>query len=154
VTLSHLGWGEGGQWDEAFKYFDNAWGRVLANLEKRFAEGPTDWTGRLKQLKDATPAAPDAKPRVLRVEKIVNAPPAEVWKSFSTVEGLQAWVGPVVALDLRNGGNMRVQPTPKKAIGAPGTVHLDILTVVEPEVIIYRTHLPDSFPAKVRAEDS
>jgi hypothetical protein len=59
----------------------------------------------------------------------------------------------VVALDLRSGGNMRVQPAPKKAIGAPGTVHLDILTVVEPDIIIYRTHLPDSFPAKVRAED-
>lgn len=25
VTLTHLGWGEGGEWDKAFQYFENAW---------------------------------------------------------------------------------------------------------------------------------
>lgn len=45
VTLTHLGWGDGGEWDKAYQYFDGAWGRVLAQLEKRFAEGkPYDWT--------------------------------------------------------------------------------------------------------------
>lgn len=29
VELTQLGWGAGGQWDEAFDYFDAAWGRVL-----------------------------------------------------------------------------------------------------------------------------
>lgn len=51
VRLTHIGWGEGGQWDEAFKYFDGAWGRVLANLEKRFADKPTDWTEWLARMK-------------------------------------------------------------------------------------------------------
>ncbi|HET7729068.1 MAG TPA: SRPBCC domain-containing protein [Usitatibacter sp.] len=51
VRLTHLGWGEGGQWDEAFKYFDGAWSRVLANLEKRFAEKPMDWTEWLARMK-------------------------------------------------------------------------------------------------------
>lgn len=44
VRLVHSGWGDGGQWDQAFAYFDRAWGNVLANLEKRFATGPVDWT--------------------------------------------------------------------------------------------------------------
>ena len=44
VDLTHVGWGDGGQWDEAYRYFDRAWGAVLANLQKRFAEGPVDWT--------------------------------------------------------------------------------------------------------------
>ena len=26
VTLHHTGWGEGGQWDQAYLYFDRAWG--------------------------------------------------------------------------------------------------------------------------------
>ncbi len=39
VTLHHGGWGDGGQWDQAYAYFDKAWGNVLANLQKRFAEG-------------------------------------------------------------------------------------------------------------------
>lgn len=51
VRLTHIGWGEGSQWDEAFRYFDGAWGRVLANLEKRFADKPTDWTEWLARMK-------------------------------------------------------------------------------------------------------
>jgi uncharacterized protein YndB with AHSA1/START domain len=51
VRLVHSGWGDGGQWDQAFAYFDRAWGNVLANLEKRFATGPVDWTAWRAQVK-------------------------------------------------------------------------------------------------------
>ena len=51
VRLTHSGWGDGGQWDQSFAYFDTAWGKVLANLEKRFAEGPIDWAPFLMQVK-------------------------------------------------------------------------------------------------------
>ena len=51
VRLTHLGWGEGGQWDQTHAYFDRAWGNVLANLQKRFAEGPVDWSPWLARLK-------------------------------------------------------------------------------------------------------
>jgi len=52
VTLHHGGWGDGGQWDQAYAYFDKAWGNVLANLEKRFAEGkPRDWTEWMASLR-------------------------------------------------------------------------------------------------------
>ena len=50
VTLHHTGWGEGGQWDQAYAYFDKAWGNVLGNLLKRFESGPYDWTAWLQQL--------------------------------------------------------------------------------------------------------
>ena len=50
VTLHHTGWGEGGQWDQAYAYFDRAWGNVLGNLKKRYESGPYDWTEWLKQL--------------------------------------------------------------------------------------------------------
>lgn len=50
VTLHHTGWGEGGQWDQAYAYFDRAWGNVLANLKKRYDSGPYDWTEWLRQL--------------------------------------------------------------------------------------------------------
>jgi len=51
VTLYHDGWGEGGEWDAAFTYFDGAWPKVLANLQKRFASGPIDWAPFLEQLR-------------------------------------------------------------------------------------------------------
>lgn len=51
VRLHHVGWGDGGEWDKAYAYFDKAWGTVLGNLQKRFDTGqPTDWTEWLKQL--------------------------------------------------------------------------------------------------------
>ena len=50
VTLHHSGWGEGGEWDKTYAYFDRSWGTVLANLKKRFETGPQDWAPWLKQL--------------------------------------------------------------------------------------------------------
>ncbi|RZU02922.1 SRPBCC family protein [Rivibacter subsaxonicus] len=44
VSLHHTGWGDGGEWDKAYAYFDRAWGGVLGNLKKRFETGPQDWT--------------------------------------------------------------------------------------------------------------
>jgi len=57
VRLHHTGWGDGGEWDEAYAYFDRAWGVVLGNLKKRFDSGPMDWTAWLAQLRAATPPA-------------------------------------------------------------------------------------------------
>ncbi len=52
VTLHHTGWGDGGEWDKAYSYLNQAWGGVLGNLKKRFETGPHDWTTWLKQLED------------------------------------------------------------------------------------------------------
>ncbi len=58
VTLHHAGWGDGGEWDKAYAYFDRAWGAVLSNLKKRHESGAIDWTDWLDQLKKhhASPA--------------------------------------------------------------------------------------------------
>jgi uncharacterized protein YndB with AHSA1/START domain len=58
VTVTHVGWGEGGEWDRAYAYFDRAWGNVLANLQKRWTSGPIDWTDWLAQLAKMRAAAP------------------------------------------------------------------------------------------------
>jgi uncharacterized protein YndB with AHSA1/START domain len=51
VTLHHTGWGDGGEWDKAYAYFERAWGNVLINLQKRWTEGPKDWTEWMSQLR-------------------------------------------------------------------------------------------------------
>ena len=58
VSLHHTGWGDGGEWDKTFVYFDRAWGNVLGNLKKRFDVGPQDWTEWRAQLKKAHEAPP------------------------------------------------------------------------------------------------
>lgn len=51
VRIHHSGWGDGGQWDQAHDYFDKAWASVLESLQKRFVEGPRDWTAFLARMK-------------------------------------------------------------------------------------------------------
>ena len=60
VTLHHAGWGDGGEWDQAYAYFDRAWVSVLNNLKKRFDTGPQDWSAWMEQLRKMR-AAPPAK---------------------------------------------------------------------------------------------
>ena len=62
VTLHHTGWGTGGEWDKAYTYFDRAWVNVLANLKKRFEQGPQDWRPWLEQLRRWREAAPSTAP--------------------------------------------------------------------------------------------
>ena len=62
VRLHHTGWGDGGQWDQAYTYFDRAWGNVLANLKKRYESGPRDWTDWLEQLRRRHAQQPAPKP--------------------------------------------------------------------------------------------
>lgn len=57
VSIYHVGWGEGDEWDKAFDYFSKAWPNVLKNLKKRFDEGPIDWKTWLEQLKPKSPTA-------------------------------------------------------------------------------------------------
>jgi uncharacterized protein YndB with AHSA1/START domain len=63
VTLHHTGWGEGGEWDKAYAYFDRAWGNVMTNLKDSFVKGPYDWgpwLAQLKKMREAKAAPPPA----------------------------------------------------------------------------------------------
>jgi uncharacterized protein YndB with AHSA1/START domain len=44
VSLIHDGFGEGGEWEQTFRYFVRAWKKVvLPRLKYRFVQGPLDW---------------------------------------------------------------------------------------------------------------
>lgn len=51
VTLTHLGFGTGSDWDGVRAYFNEAWPYVLGNLKKRFDTGPIDWVALRAQQK-------------------------------------------------------------------------------------------------------
>jgi len=72
VTLHHTGWGDGGEWDKAYAYFDRAWGAVLGNLQKRFDKGPYDWTEWRNQL-DAWRAQAAAAAQAAQAAKAASA---------------------------------------------------------------------------------
>lgn len=68
VSLHHTGWGDGGEWDATYDYFDRAWTAVLGNMKKRFDTGPQDWTQWMDALRkmhadaDQKSVQPAAKP--------------------------------------------------------------------------------------------
>ncbi len=63
VTLHHTGWGDGGEWDKTYAYFDKAWSYVLGNLKTRFETGPRDWTEWMASLKKAHEAQATSTPK-------------------------------------------------------------------------------------------
>ena len=44
VTLTHLGWKDGGRWNDVYDYFQRAWNIVLERLEHACRVGPLDWS--------------------------------------------------------------------------------------------------------------
>ena len=63
VTLHHTGWGEGGEWDKAYAYFDRAWPVILGKLKGSIDTGPFDWSGWMAELRQAHSAASAPAPR-------------------------------------------------------------------------------------------
>jgi uncharacterized protein YndB with AHSA1/START domain len=43
VTLTHYGWKDGAEWDQAYAHFVLGWGDLVKRLERRFTDGPIDW---------------------------------------------------------------------------------------------------------------
>jgi uncharacterized protein YndB with AHSA1/START domain len=43
VTVTHYGWKEGLEWDQAYAHFVRGWGDLISRLERRFTDGPIDW---------------------------------------------------------------------------------------------------------------
>lgn len=91
--------------------------------------------------------------RVLRTEAIVPASPKDVWKAFTTVEGLKTWIAPVVAIDMRTGGSISTHYDKTATIGSPGTIRLGIENYLEGELITLKVKLAKQFGEKVCAED-
>jgi len=44
VHLSHIGWGDGDEWDKLYEYFLRAWNVVLGRLKYRFNTAHIDWS--------------------------------------------------------------------------------------------------------------
>jgi uncharacterized protein YndB with AHSA1/START domain len=44
VTITHLGWKDGPGWDQAYVHFQRGWSELMNRLQKRFTDGPIDWS--------------------------------------------------------------------------------------------------------------
>jgi uncharacterized protein YndB with AHSA1/START domain len=91
-----------------------------------------------------SPAAVSEPPRQLVIEVEIPAPVSEVWKAFTTSEGLSTWLFPNATVDLKPGGDWLVH-FPGGSTGG-GTI---VSFIPENEIVIAAL-APDKFP-QVRA---
>jgi uncharacterized protein YndB with AHSA1/START domain len=106
---------------------------LLSLIPARFAVG-----------QGASTATVNEPPRQLVIEIEVPAPVSEVWKAFSTGEGLSTWLFPNATVDLKPGGDWLVH-FPGGSTGG-GTI---VSFIPEKELVIAAL-APDKFP-QVRA---
>jgi uncharacterized protein YndB with AHSA1/START domain len=89
-------------------------------------------------------AASTAAGKVLMIELTIPAPLPEVWKAFSSSEGLMTWLTPSATVDLRPGGDW-ICHFPGGSTGG-GT----IMSFVPQQELVISALAPDKFP-NVRA---
>jgi uncharacterized protein YndB with AHSA1/START domain len=92
----------------------------------------------------AAPAVDDTG-RTLRIEITVPAARADVWKAFSTSEGLSTWLAPGAVVDLKPGGEWMVHFPGSSSAGG------NIVSFIPNKEIVISALAPEQFPA-VRAQ--
>jgi uncharacterized protein YndB with AHSA1/START domain len=96
------------------------------------------------RAQDVGKEAQEVAGRILVLELTIPAPLPEVWKAFSTSEGLTTWLTPQATVDLRAGGEWTAH-FPGGSTGG-GT----IVSFVPQKELVLSALAPDRFPA-VRA---
>jgi len=105
---------------------------------------------RAEQAITAVAAAPRREAdgaRTLVHEIVVSASQAEVWRLWSTSEGLASWVAPVAAIDLRVGGIWEASYDPAVPLGDPRTIRNRVLSLIPGRMLsIAIDGAPPNFP--------
>ena len=123
---------------------------TLLALAACLALATTDEPAAVKPLPPApmtTPTPTDTSACIN--EAVVNAPPSELWKVFTTPEGFKNLGVAKAEIDLRIGGLMRSHYDPKGVLGDEGTITNQIIAYEPLRMIAFRIHTPPKgFPFK------
>ena len=86
-------------------------------------------------------------PDVIVTDGVVNAPIDEVWKAFTTKEGIEAWMVAKTDIDLRPGGSWRTSYSATSTLDDDTAIQQEILAFDAPRMFSFRTvNPPRTFP--------
>ena len=95
----------------------------------------------------ATPAFAQTGQQRAVYETEVDAPVEEVWKAFTTGDGLKAWMAPIVDIHLTVGGKMRANYQKDGSLDDDNTIENTILSYDPPRMLSLKaTKYPKNFP--------
>jgi uncharacterized protein YndB with AHSA1/START domain len=118
-------------------------GEIRPEGEQPFRVGET--LSRLRLVQTA-PAAPASFSPLVH-ETVVAAPLESVWRAWSTSAGLSAWLAPLVDIDLRIGGTLRVAYDANAGLDSDTAVVNEILAYDPPHMLAFRVvQAPRDFP--------
>src|SRR5688572_2425944 len=78
----------------------------------------------------------------LEFEAIVNAPVNEVWKAWTTNEGVQTFFAPKANIDLRPGGSYEILFMPNSPAGQRGAEDLHVLSFLPEQMLSFEWSAP------------
>lgn len=140
------GWKRGGPWDEAFTLFgERSWPLVLNRLVVYCRDWVSpDW--------NATGEKPgDLVDRILFKTSLVEAPVAEVWKAWTTRDGLKTFFAEDALVDAVPGGPFEIYFSKDAPPGLRGSEGCTVLSVEPMRSFAFEWNAPPHLPA-VRAQ--
>lgn len=83
----------------------------------------------------------------LVIERVVAAPLDSVWHAFTTTAGIESWMAPHAAFDLRIGGTMQSVYAPEAILGDASTIENTILAYEPKRMLSMKvSKAPANFP--------
>jgi len=88
-----------------------------------------------------------ASPDPIVTEAVVNAPVGDVWKMFTTKEGIESWMVAKTDIDLRIGGLWRTSYSKDSNLDDDLSIHHTVLAYDPQRMLSFRTiKAPKNFP--------
>ena len=91
--------------------------------------------------------------RALQFSIVVPTNRLEVWNLFTTGEGLEKWIAPVVKINMKIGGWIRTNYDKTKTTDDTTAIELDIINYLENEMLTLKVNLNANFPKEAKEED-
>jgi uncharacterized protein YndB with AHSA1/START domain len=102
----------------------------------------------------ANAAGTDEEDRAVVKEIVVPAPRADVWKAWTTVEGVTSFFAPAAKIELRPGGAYEMYFAPAAEPGSRGSDGCKVLEIVPLQRFVFSWNAPPQLPAVRSTGDS
>lgn len=149
LTITGMGYGVAGadpELDTAFAFFEkgNKWTMDKLKALYPIANDPEPLSPDVIELDRFVASGPVAVD--LHKEAVVNAPPEEVFRLWTTREGFKSFLGVESNVDLRIGGPMELYFGPNNPPGERGSDGCQILSYLPGRMLSYSWNAPPKFP--------
>lgn len=94
--------------------------------------------------------AAGAQERQIFRREVVPGPIEEVWKAWTTVEGIRTFLAPDAKVDLRPGGAYELVLDPDAPAGQRGTEGMTVMGMVPRAMLSFTWNGPTTLPAEIR----